>query len=219
MVADPLSLASDALRISLSRYSDFSLLEPCPETGPDAVAVAARLWPDVALVDYWMPELSGPDVTRAILEKAPNCMVVLLSWLSAPQHIQKALEAGAAGFISKDVKTEQLAEAIRRTLQGSGPLYAKEVQKVLSGRALLTTDELALFRSLTPRQSEILQLLDTARTSREIADALGISFKTVRNHISEILSKTQNFAAAEAVARAHRCGYFASLSSGGGKLR
>jgi len=213
LVADSLPLFSDALATALGLQPDLDVFNEYPASGPAVIEAAQRLQPDVALVDFWLPGLEQPLLVKGILEKAERCKVILLSWISGSQHIEQGLQAGAAGFISKEVSAGQLVEVIRRTLKEAKPIGAHEVVELLQERAGASQKAKALFENLTPRQAEILGMLDGGRTSQQIADQLGVSFKTVRNHISELLLKTETPAVSEALAKARRCGFFAKAAA------
>jgi len=208
LVADALGMFADAVAISLGLHEGFWVFEDRPRNGPETVEAAARLTPDVAIVDYWLPDMEGPAVTGAILARSPGCKVILLSWLSSPDHIQQSIEAGATAFFSKDLSIDQLADAVRKVYDGQGGLYTKQVKELIEKRGARTGDDLALFHTLTPRQIEILSLLNIGQSTKQIASRLEISAKTVRNHVSEVLTKTDTQATSEALAKARRSGFF-----------
>jgi len=207
LVADPLALVSETLCIALSRYADFRVLEDRPQNGPSTVEAVMRLKPDVALIDFWMPDMSGEVITSTIVSKAPRCRVILISWLWATPQIHKALEAGAAEFLTKDFSVAEVADAIRRVSQGEATQHAQPFQDAITKRLTHLDENLARFRSLSPRQIEILVLLKGGRSTREIANRLVLSPNTVRNHIAQIMEKTGTFSQTELLAKAQECGF------------
>ncbi|MFN2606561.1 MAG: LuxR C-terminal-related transcriptional regulator [Acidimicrobiales bacterium] len=207
LVADAQRLFADALITALSRQPDLRPSAECPTTGPATIQLLGRLRPDVALVDYWMPAMEGPAVTRAAASSSPRTKVLLLSWLHGPIQIREALASGAAGFLPKSIGLDELEAAIRRAHQGEPLVYGPQLAKLagdIEARYQDASEQTGRLDTLSPREVEVLQLLGDGRTPHEIAEALFISQGTVKNHIHRILRKTGAQSQLEAVAMARR---------------
>lgn len=207
LIADALPLFSQALGIAVGLNRDIKVFNEYPPSGPTAVEAAVRLRPDVAVVDYWLPDMEGPVLARAIISKVPKCKVILSSWMFGLPQIQQAIDAGASWLLPKDVTVEYVTEAIRMANVGLTSGSAKELQGLIQERTEQVEDEIQGFETLTPREIEILALLNLGNTILQISKRLGVSQKTVRNHISQILSKTNSQSQIEAVAKARHCGF------------
>jgi DNA-binding NarL/FixJ family response regulator len=140
--------------------------------GRMGVRLANELQPDVVLMDVRMPDLEGPEATREILEQHPSIRVVALTVVSDDADVAAVVEAGASGFLAKDTPIDGVVVAVRAAANGVA---------WLSPRAEL--DE------LTPREREVLRLIARGMENAEIADELGISPRTAKNHVSNILAK------------------------------
>jgi len=158
------------------------------ENGRIAVAEAARLQPDVILMDLVMPEMDGIEAIRQIKEGQPKARILVLTSFAADDKVFPAIKAGALGYLLKDSGPEELILAIRQVSRGESSLHPTIARKVLqelsrpSGQPP-TTDP------LSEREVEVLRLVARGWSNREIADHLLISEATVRTHVSNILSK------------------------------
>ena len=151
--------------------------------GREAVERALALAPDVVLMDVRMPEMDGVDAVAVLARRAPNCRVVMLTTFDDEEYVVQALRAGAAGYLLKDLPAAELAEAVRLANAGVTQLdeaAAKHVAAALTPRSAGT---------LTERETEVLRLIASGATNREIAARLYLSEGTVKNHISRILSR------------------------------
>lgn len=207
MIADAIPILSDALRISLALYPEFLPLHECPQNGPAAIETAAREKPDVALIDFWLPEVQGPVVAKAILDRVPRCKVILHSWLTGPSQLAEGIASGAVGLVPKDCTVAQLAEVLRATVSGRPILDPSALASVLTSRDEELEEERRRFAALTPREIEVLALMAKGLTTVEIAKTLEIRPKTVSNHIAEIFAKTDSQSQLEVVAKARRCSF------------
>jgi len=210
LVADPLPLFSDSLAISLALESDLAVLEERPTNGPATVDAIVRLKADVALVDFWMPDMEGPAITSAALEAAPGCKTILFFWMTSPPHIHQALEAAPAGFISKEGSVKEVADVVRRVHGGETPYYDPRLDYLIRAGSFEAAGDWQTFKALTPRQIEILALLNLGLSTRQVASRLEISPKTVRNLISQMLVRVGAQSSTEALARARAAGFFRS---------
>lgn len=157
------------------------------ENGKTAVAMAAETKPDVILMDLLMPEMNGLEATEAIMAlNLPIKIVVLTSSLDDEKIIQ-ALRCGAAGYILKTTPAAKVADSIRAAAAGESVLDAEVQKRVIQG--LQQPSERPLWQSLTDRELDVLRGIATGKNNQEIADWLGIGVKTVKTHVSNILSK------------------------------
>ncbi len=156
-------------------------------TGDDAVAQARALTPDVVLMDVQMPGQNGVDATREIVEAALPCHVLILTTFDDEDYVLDGISAGASGYLLKDVRAEELCDVIRRVAAGERFIQPKVAAIYL--RRVAEREAEVPAESLTPRETEVLQLLARGRTNREISTTLHLSTSTVKNHVNSILSK------------------------------
>ncbi|MGH2772242.1 MAG: response regulator [Actinomycetota bacterium] len=210
LVADAFPLYSEALSMALGGHDGFWCLNDRPSNGPEAIASIEKHRPDIAIIDYFLPDMDGPTVVRSVNSVAAGCKVLLLSWLSSRDIIRQALEAGATGFLLKDCSVAELVEAVERAVAGDDlvlPDVLARQQDLLEWRLTAHLDERAAFSNLTPREIKVLSLLNSGLSTREIAAKVFITVGTARNHISSILAKTGTRSQIEAVTRARACGF------------
>jgi len=150
-----------------------------------AAADARDELPDVVLMDLLMPRLDGVAATRAIKERFPHVEVVALTSFSEAERVHVALEAGAAGYLLKDAEADQVHAAVRAAQRGEVHLDPAVARKLT--RSLVAPQRTATV--LTPREKEILVLVAQGNSNRDIADALVISERTARTHVSNVLNK------------------------------
>lgn len=172
-----------------------SLLEPVPDvtvvaeasSGSTGVGVVLEHRPDIVLLDIVLPGLNGFEVLARIQDEAPECRVIVLSMYRDEEYAARAFRGGAAGYLSKDVDVQELAEALRLVHRGGRYLAsALSWDAVRSAMARKQPDKLA---ALTPRQREVLQLVAEGYTTREIAERLAISPKTVEAHRAHVMDR------------------------------
>jgi DNA-binding NarL/FixJ family response regulator len=149
--------------------------------GREAIDKVAAAGPDVVLMDVSMPDLDGIAATRGVLERCPECQVVVLTSFSDRDRIVAALDAGAIGYLLKDAEPDELLRGIRAAARGESPLAPKAARQLIAGRSAPAPQE-----QLTAREREILALIAAGTPNKVIARTLGIAEKTVKNHISRI---------------------------------
>lgn len=195
LIVDDHAVVRSGLNTFMLAFDD---LDPVGQAsnGAEAIAMCERLDPDVVLMDLIMPEMNGPDATRAIRARWPNVQVIALTSFKEEGLVQDALQAGAIGYLLKDISADDLAEAIRKARNGH-PTLATEAAEALMQRATTGTH---VGSDLTDREREVLTLLVEGLTNPEIAERLGISRSTVKYHVSNILTKLQAESRTEAVA-------------------
>lgn len=162
-------------------------------TGREAVRYALDTKPDVILMDIQMGELDGVAATKTILEENPQARVIILTMYRQDRYVFEAIKAGARGYLLKDADANDLIEAIRRVAEGETLLNAEMAASILD-EFKKVKEELPVhpehpISELTERESMILRLLAQGDSNQEIAEAMGVSEKTVRNRLSEIFSK------------------------------
>lgn len=207
LIADALSLFAEALGVAIGLEPDIFVFPEHPVNGPVALEAVVRLKPDVALIDFWMPDMDGPTLAAAIDARVPKCKVILLSWMFGAAQIQQALSNGAWGLLPKDVRLAQVASAIRQAHRGEISNVPNQLVGQIEERIREGEVDLFRFYTLTPREIEILTLLNFGQTISVIAKRLVVSPKTVRNHISQLLAKTNCQSQIEVVAKARGCGF------------
>ena len=162
------------------------------ETGREAVELAARLLPDVILMDIAMPVLNGLEATRQILAANPAARILILSAHSDDEYIERLVAVGAAGFLEKQTSAEILTKAIREVAKGK-PYFSPTIAKRLTAgqQRSLGRDGLQNPKSaqLTSRESEVLQLVAEGKANKQVAATLGISIKTVEKHRQHVMDK------------------------------
>ncbi|MBA2453403.1 MAG: response regulator transcription factor [Chloroflexia bacterium] len=220
LIADDHPFFRDGLRMLLHEAADMELVGQA-EDGDEAVAMAATLQPDVVLMDIQMPGLNGIDATRRILNASPHISVIVVTMYEDDHFLFTAMRAGARGYLLKGADREDMLRAIRAAAAGDaifGPAIAKRLIGFFANPAPLPRPA---FPELTEREREILGMLARGHSNPEIADRLFLSPKTVRNHVSNIMSKLEFTGRAEAIVRAREAGLgqVDSASSSAGDVR
>jgi DNA-binding NarL/FixJ family response regulator len=162
--------------------------------GEHAVQLALQFEPQVVLMDIQMPRLNGIEATRRIKRAVPHVQVVIWTVFGDDQHVFEAIKAGAVGYLLKDSPTEEIVEGIRAAARGESLLHPAVATRVIQEFQRIRAaaeDAPDLICELTARETEILRLMAEGKRNREIADALFLSEKTVKNYISSILFKLQ----------------------------
>ena len=164
--------------------------------GQEAIDKALALTPDVVLMDVRMPELDGVTATARLKKLLPACQVLMLTTFDDDEYIVKSMQAGASGYLLKDIPATDLAQAIRLAFAGiyqldtavSGKLFGALRQET-GETAVSDSPDPAAAHDLTDRELDVLRLIATGATNREIAARLVVSEGTVKNHVSSILSR------------------------------
>ncbi|MCE9611776.1 MAG: response regulator transcription factor [Chthoniobacter sp.] len=204
LVADDHELIRDGLRIRLESVPNWHV---CGEAGNGAQAVelARKFFPDVAVLDISMPELNGVEATRQIRQACPQTEVLILTMQDSESLVREVLAAGARGFILKTDATRLLIGAVQ-ALAAHQPFFTGRVADLVLGDFLSPAHPGASAEAgrLSPRERQITQLLAEAKTSKEAATALGISVKTIDAHRANIMRKLEIHSVAELVRYAIR---------------
>jgi len=161
--------------------------------GVQAVVLARRFQPDVVLLDLVMPEMDGIQATPKIIEASPHSRVIILTSFGEEDKVFPAIRAGAQGYLLKDIAPDDLVRAVRAAYLGHVQLHPDIARKLMSAVATKEeppeTSAPTSLEALTEREVEVLRLIAAGLNNREIADRLVISDKTVKTHVSNILSK------------------------------
>jgi DNA-binding NarL/FixJ family response regulator len=211
LVADDHPVYRDGLRLTLEGWDEAVLVGEASD-GDEAVEMAARLRPDVVLMDIQMPGRSGVEATRAIMSDHPGAAVVVLTMFEEDDLVVAALRAGARGYLLKGATRDELRRAITAAAAGEAIFGPKVAQRLTT---LIGEPRVAghPFPDLTDREHEVLELIAQGRANGEIARRLGISEKTVRNHVSTIFAKLEVLGRPEAIVRAREAGMGGERSS------
>jgi DNA-binding NarL/FixJ family response regulator len=207
-LADDHVLVREGTRQLLSQEPDLLVVAEAGD-GEEAVRLAAETHPDVALIDIAMPKLNGIEATKQIKSISPTTAVLILSAYDDDQYVFALLEAGAAGYLLKNVRGRELIEAVRSVYAGESVLHPVIARKVIDRLNLpvSSTSEETTDQSLTERELEVLSLAAKGLSNKDIADQLYLSARTVQAHLSTIFSKLEVGSRTEAVVLALRRGW------------
>jgi DNA-binding NarL/FixJ family response regulator len=187
LIADDHGIVRSGLRLLLERQPDIEVIGEAAD-GAEAREMAIRERPDLAILDVRMPKLTGLQATREIKRQAPEVSVLILSMHDDERYLFEALKAGASGYVLKTQADADLVEAIRAVERGE-PFLTPAAQQTLIKDVLERGREGAGDEDLTPREEEIVKLVAEAHTTREIAEILHLSEKTVENHRGNAMRK------------------------------
>jgi DNA-binding NarL/FixJ family response regulator len=192
LLVDDQALFREGLRTLLSAQAGLEVVGEAAN-GEEALRLAASLRPHVVLMDLRMPLLDGAAATRRLRAAQPDCHVIMLTTFDDEEYVFEGLRAGALGYLLKDVASEKLVEAIRAAARGESFLQPSVAAKVVAEFARLTSQSAArpqpLVDPLSERELEILRLVASGASNREIASTLVIAEGTVKNHLTHILEK------------------------------
>ncbi|MFA5138148.1 MAG: response regulator transcription factor [Elusimicrobiota bacterium] len=208
MLADDETLFRDVIKERLNAERDIEIVGEAP-TGPDAVRMAAQLKPEVILMDINLPDMNGIDATIEIRKVLPDVKVLMVSAYTDEAHVVAAVHAGAYGYISKKLPTQELVRALKAFgEQGTmlpQPVMHKAMVRLRRARELFGTP----LGDLTQTQMKVLSLLGEGKSNKEIALTLKCNVKTVKNHLNTIFQKFDVKNRTEAVIKGIKAGMIA----------
>jgi DNA-binding NarL/FixJ family response regulator len=191
LLADDHTVVRQGLRALLTAEGDIDVVGEA-ENGRQAVELAKKLLPDVAVIDIAMPVLNGVEATRQITRAVPSTKVLILSSYSDDEYVSQTTEAGAVGYLVKQTAGDELLKAIREAQRGNAyfsPSVAKRLRDQCRGAFAYGQSGRKRADYLTAREAEVLQLIAEGRANKQIAAELCISIKTVEKHRQQVMNK------------------------------
>jgi DNA-binding NarL/FixJ family response regulator len=205
LIADDHPVFRDGLHALVDAAPDLDFVGEAT-TGIEAVDLAASGRPAVILMDLRMPDLSGIEATRRILEADPTVGILIVTMSEDDESLFAAMRAGARGYIPKDAERGEILSAIRAAAVGEAVFGASIARRVAEFFAAPRSPAAEPFPDLTERENEILELIAQGRSNGDIAGRLGITSKTVRNHVANVFNKLQVADRSQAIVRAREAG-------------
>jgi DNA-binding NarL/FixJ family response regulator len=187
LIADDHAIMRDGIRALLSLNEDIEIVGEA-STGQEALEKTAALSPDVVIMDIAMPGMDGLEATRRILKQNPKSRVLILTQHDDKEYVLSAIRAGSAGYLPKRALGSELLSAIRAVHRGESFLYPSAASALITDYRSQAQAGDAYYQ-LTPREREVFKLIAEGYTSREIADKLFISLKTVTGHRTKLMEK------------------------------
>ena len=192
LIADDQALMRAGFRMILEAEPDLEVVGEAAD-GREAVAAAARLRPDIVLMDVRMPEINGIEATRRLLDGNDHTKVVMLTTFDMDEYVYEALRAGASGFLVKDVQPEQLVAGIRSVASGDTLVAPSVTRRLIQEFVRRPPDALRKpppeLARLTEREVEVLRRMARGRSNAEIATEFFVSEATVKTHVAHVLAK------------------------------
>lgn len=193
LIVDDHTLVRDGIGSMLTSFTDMEVLSEASD-GEEAINKATLLKPDLILMDIMLPGLNGIEAAKIIKERLSNCKILFLSMELAEEYLNEIIKLGACGYVLKDIRKNELGDAIRRAMTGE-PYFSKGISDMVFKKYYETNNpskinaEEVPVASLTDRELEIVKLLSEGVNKKEIADQLFISPRTVDAHRSNIMEK------------------------------
>jgi DNA-binding NarL/FixJ family response regulator len=191
LLVDDQPLIRAGLRMLCDAETDLTVVGEA-ENGRDAISLAARLTPDVIVMDLRMPGVDGITATSRILAERPATRIVVLTTFGDDDHLYPALTAGACGFLLKDAPPVELLDGIRRAAAGDSPFSQAVLQRLVRRAVAARVEPSRPVAGLTSRERDVLDLVAEGLSNTEIADRLHIGVTTVKTHITSLMTKTES---------------------------
>ncbi len=213
-IVDDHDLAREGLRDMLADETDIEVVGEATN-GREALLLCSRMRPDLVLMDVRMPQMDGLAATKELKQRHPEISVMMVTMHENPDYLLEALKAGAAGYVLKDAPREEVVSAVHRVREGESALAPELASRLL--RRLATEGnghrgarpadgDLGAADALTPRELEVLGLMQRGRTNRQVAEELFISPLTAKRHVENIIAKLEVSDRTQAVVRALQLG-------------
>jgi NarL family two-component system response regulator LiaR len=188
MIVDDHAIVREGLGMLLEEETDIEVIGEA-SNGKEAVLRAEKLQPQVILMDLMMPEMDGIAATQAIRQKLPHCQVLVLTSFAEDQRVPDAIQAGAIGYLLKDVLKGDLLSAIHAAVRGEPTLHPEAQRQLM--RQMTQPPPQNLLDALTEREMDVLRLIAQGQSNKEIAASLHLTEGTVKGYVSTILGKLQ----------------------------
>lgn len=186
LIVDDHAIVREGLRLLLTESPEIDIVGEATN-GREALQVASRLRPNVILMDLMMPELDGIEATRRMSRYSPNSQILVLTSFAEDQRVHDAIQAGAIGYLLKDVLQDDLVRAIQSAARGEPTLHPEAQRQLM--KQMVVPKEQARLDSLTEREQDVLQLIASGMSNKEIALHLHLTEGTVKGYVSAILAK------------------------------
>lgn len=200
LIADDHPLVREALHRALEGEEDIEVVAEAND-GEEAVKFASELKPNVAVMDIVMPKLNGIEATRKIKEIAPDTAILILTAYDDDEYVLGLLDAGAAGYLLKSARGRDLVGAIRAIRSGESVLHPKIIAKLLKRATIAPAGEHKASELLSERESEVLKLVTSGMSNKEIAEKLFLSQRTIKAHLTNIFNKLNVASRSEAIVK------------------
>lgn len=188
LIADDHHVIRKGLVFFLQTQPDLEIVGEA-SNGEEALKLATSLEPHIVLMDLSMPVLDGIEATKELKKQAPHIQVMILTSFSDQDHVIPALEAGASGYQLKESDPDELVAAIRKLMNGENQLHPKVTTHLLTRLTKSSEKKVNFIDHLTKREKDVLKEIAKGKSNKEIGVALHITEKTVKTHVSNILSK------------------------------
>jgi NarL family two-component system response regulator LiaR len=217
LIADDHPLVREALNRTLESEEDIEVVAEASD-GEEAVKLASELKPSVVVMDIVMPKLNGIEATRKIKEIAPDTAILILTAYDDDEYVLGLLDAGAAGYLLKSARGRDLVGAIRAIRSGESVLHPKIIAKLLKRATIAPSEEHKASELLSERESEVLKLVTSGMSNKEIAEKLFLSQRTVKAHLTSVFNKLNVASRSEAIVKGLQWG-LVTLENTEDKLR
>ncbi|MFI5274079.1 MAG: response regulator [Ktedonobacterales bacterium] len=188
LLVDDHAIVRRGVRAYLETLADMRVVGEA-DSGAEAIQLAQEHAPDVVLMDLVMPQMDGVEATRLLKHASPRSQVIVLTSYHQDEHIFPAIRAGALSYLLKDIAAPELAEAVRKAARGEAVLHPQVAARVVQELQGATRGAINPFTDLSERELEVLKLIAGGASNEQIAERLVISEKTVKSHVSNVLSK------------------------------